>query len=577
MYKSKFTGPEVDDAIERVLNEETFNTSGRYPDMSVGFADDLVGRGESVPAEFSFRASGGKSIKDGSARIKRLKGNSVVWNQLIDPNLLAISEAELTDNGNELIIVPTTDANRYGYGINVVEGHYYLQSVDICSENGARVGFQNYLHLDITDKTTSTSYVRLSGIAQASSSGKSYVQLWGMENGAYRIKKGSFILIDLTKMFGAGYEPTTIEEYNARKPIVEDEYAHNEGEVIHMTAEGIKSIGDNAWDEEWESGHIDYYTGVNTPDSGRLRTKGYIRVLPNEEYHLSLPTASYPSDIVVICYDENKAFIQHIRGGSANKTFRIPTNCHYIRFTWDGTQYANNIMLSLVHSGWKQDTNAGYQPYWEDRLMFDQRIKDEFPDGMSKWDMVYNKNGKGYIVKGMYEVKIKDLNIRREAEGIFIAQPIPAVANTDSNGYSKEIVTARFIGDGRAYTYDISSYNCAFIVDNNLWMNGQSLASYLTVEDFIRDYGDDMLYYQLAEPTIIEYDEPFNLDYRVADFGTEEIIAPQPSAPLAADIIYQFNAVDMIREHELEITELQRIIATMQAQLTSLTSNNGGQ
>jgi hypothetical protein len=84
-------------------------------------------------------------------------------------------------------------------------------------------------------------------------------------------------------------------------------------------------------------------------------------------------------------------------------------------------------------------------------------------------------------------------------------------------------------------------------------------------------------YYQLAEPIVIEYDEPFNLDYKVADFGTEEIIAPQPSAPISADIIYQFNAVDMIREHELEITELQRIIATMQAQLTSLTSNNGGQ
>ena len=60
------------------------DTSGRYPEMSVGFADDLVGRGESVPAEFSFRASGGKSIKDGAARIKRLKGNSVVWNNMVD-------------------------------------------------------------------------------------------------------------------------------------------------------------------------------------------------------------------------------------------------------------------------------------------------------------------------------------------------------------------------------------------------------------------------------------------------------------------------------------------------------------
>ena len=48
-------------------------------------ADNLVGRGEATEEFISFRTSGGNtSIEDGVARIERLKGNSVVWNQLAE-------------------------------------------------------------------------------------------------------------------------------------------------------------------------------------------------------------------------------------------------------------------------------------------------------------------------------------------------------------------------------------------------------------------------------------------------------------------------------------------------------------
>ena len=67
--------------------------------------------------------------------------------------------------------------------------------------------------------------------------------------------------------------------------------------------------------------------------------------------------------------------------------------------------FAIELMEATIESGkWQRvvfpDTDAKYQPYWEDRLVFDKRIKEAFPNGMQKWDMVYNKNGKGYIVKG---------------------------------------------------------------------------------------------------------------------------------------------------------------------------------
>ena len=49
------------------------------------------------------------------------------------------------------------------------------------------------------------------------------------------------LLIDLTKMFGAGNEPTTIEEYHSRIPQGIDIEAYNEGEVVDMRINAIES------------------------------------------------------------------------------------------------------------------------------------------------------------------------------------------------------------------------------------------------------------------------------------------------------------------------------------------------
>ena len=291
---------------------EGMHPDGRYPSMSVGFADALVGRGESTPAEFSFRASGGKSIADGAARIKTLRGNSVV--------------------------------------------------VD--------------------------------------------------------------------------------------------------GEILHSHIEAIKSVGDNAWDEQWENGGISESNGEEFASASYIRS-GYIRILPETQYYFKKPLGVLT---YLYYYDSEKNFIGWADpfatsgGGGVFTT----TNAAYMRFTCLQAGYSNDIMVTLVHSGWKVDTDAGYQPYWEDTLEIDPRIRAAFPDGMMVYDYAFNRNGKGVIVK--------------------------ATEVVDGEVAKKET------------------------------------------------------------PEVYEFDQPFNFDYRVADFGTEEAISSKPSAPLRADIIYQFNAVDMIRD-----------------------------
>ena len=79
--------------------------------------------------------------------------------------------------------------------------------------------------------------------------------------------------------------------------------------------------------------------------------------------------------------------------------------------------------------------------------------------------------------------------------------------------------------------------------------------------------------YELAEPIVTEIEEEnINFDYYVEDFGTEEALSSMPSAPFSADIIYQFNAVDRIRENTLRVQALENIIAQMQVQMASMTA-----
>ena len=565
-YKSKFTGEEIDSLLTEVQDGKGgLDPSGIYPSLTSGFANNLVGRGESVPAEFSFRASGGKSIQDGTARMKVLHGNAVVWNQLRGDMNGSNYGYSVSMNGHKVVFT-NVSAITPDYGnIAIIHGwipiatHKYI----ILSDT----------NLDLTINSTNGYVAKKNTITTAPN--LIYTSVYFRTDSAPSLAVGestefNMQIVDLTLMFGAGNEPLTIEEYEARKPIVADEYAYNEGEVIAFNADAIKSVGDNTWDEEWESGGISEITGEEYDSIYMFRTKGYIRVLPNTQYYFKKPLGIVT---YLMFYDEDKNFVKWLDpfattgDGGVFTTYNAP----YMRFICYTATYNNDITISLYHSGWKAE-DAKYQPYWEDVRKLDTRILDAFPDGMQKWDKVYNKNGKGYIVKG---TGVADLGASSWYNGgvspngliqwKFTRQDINLINVNES-------ITARYsrtdwwdlLDNGKDMSYAAinDSGNTYFCVIDSRYTDAESFKSAMA---------GVMLYYQLAEPTIIEYDEPFNLDYEVADFGTEEILSDKPSAPLKADIIYQFNAVDMIRDNYNEIQQLKATLTTMQASLASMT------
>lgn len=582
------------DMVEQMYNthEQTVEPDGTYPQMSVGKADDLSGHGESVPAEFTFRASGGKSIKDGSATIKELQGNAVVWNNasaVVADDIVPFPQGHQLHKGHKYLIL----ANQLdGYGLCLFT-RKDSQNINIAEALNANNGFHFF----------TSEY-------DAISTGKA-----GEENSLWWYVEGSYAqanLIDLTLMYEAGNEPTTLEEYKARKPIVADEYAYNEGEVIAFNGDAVKSVGDNAFDDNRDHFITDYdyntagdYSFMNEQDvyvgatrngyaywwnvedysksgngySFRPTEGGYglgmmVKALPNEEY--SITWKSDKGQVSIGFYDSNKNVIDHIAN---TNTFVTPSNCEYILLVLCaldnhiGEQVViNDIMLTLVHSGWKVDTNAGYQPYWEDTLQIDSRIKEAFPNGMHKWDKVYNKDGKGYIVKGTGSVDLGDYDIIPSSchnwEHRWLIGPLNSIKPIQVNSDKAGMISVFPLGSADS-TY-LSENGIGLDTERDIWLYDSRYTNRDDIDNVRQMLQGVPLYYELAEPTIIEYDKPFKLDYKVADFGTEELISAQPSAPFRARTIYQFNAVDQIRENYNEIQQLKAMLTTLQASINNI-------
>ena len=593
---------ELSERINNLPQGDQFDKEGNYPLLHVGTADDLAGRGESVPASFGFRASGGKSIKDGRAYIKRIKGNSVVWNQLahsFDENHWRNNNTNYHDLSfdNGVAIATAKDVEiPYNYSWSIASrgeihafyaNHKYLIALDYYES----VALKGTLYLYAAGDNTRFTYTHtndwqtLSKIYTPSTNSTATYLLFYSEvvpNTNYNgevWKLRNFRIIDLTQMFGAeeAAKINTIEDYNARKPIVANEYAYNEGQVIHCNTESIKSVGDNAWDEEWEVGGIGSNGQPNTTGN-RFRSKNFIRAIPNQTY-----TAT--KRLTTFYYDEGKNIIKY--EDIIGKQFTTPTNCAYIKFYYYGTEvYDNDIMITLMHSGWKQDTDAGYQPYWQDTLPL-PIIRKYFPQGMKSAgtahdEIRYNKaSGKWEKVVRIGSVDMGSMAWSYDsANQVFTSYTIMDLMThpAEVSERNKGLLCSK---------YSPSSTYVASTMDDKSWLRiPKSVTikdtSYTDATSFKASLQGVMLYYELAEPIVTELDaedQNFRDYYNVADFGTEEAIPATdaegniiPSANFSADIIYQFNAVDMIREHEIEINELQSIIATMQAQLASLTN-----
>ena len=578
----RFSEQALDDSDKRQARQNigVVGEDDYAPKMSVGFADNLVGRGEATPEEFVFQPTANDvSVQDGTARIAKIKGNSVVWNQQCYERSTDLSRSSGVEGVKRgFLPVPNYKVNPTHKYILISELNNKVNYID---NNHTRI----FLYDTINRSEITTVFRPTDSISKdlftvgKHTSAKIFTGIAGTLSFIYcDINQGedvtdyssfSSIFVDLTKMFGAGNEPTTIEDFYARIPSGVDIHAYNAGEIISLNTEAIKTVGFNAWDEQWENGLFNNDTGLPQQDASVIRSKNYIKVIPNKAYYHNVN-----SNLRVHYYAADETYIGTEVWGKS-KTITIPNNACFIKFRTVGeygNTYNHDICINLSNTGRRNGEYEPYQTFTRDLGV----VKKYFPEGMRKagsaadsieWDSTKQK---WVAVQRIAEVDLGSLNWVLEGAYTIICAAIGAaiphqadfpniITLAPMKAVSSDRATA--VKNSEEVYINPTSKKMQWYADTSLYPNVASLKSAMQ---------GVMLYYELAEPIVTEIEGLPELDYLVWDFGTEEAISSVPSAPFRADIIYQFNAVDRIRENTLRLQQLEAMLSQIQAAFASM-------
>ena len=543
-------------------------------------AEDLGGREETHHEEFFFQPTAGNdlSIKDGYAKIKSLKGNTIVWNQIcINGNFENYNSWIPTTNANisvdNNIATVTTSSNSDNYitqKFNFIINHKYYISLNTKSSSIDTVILfiffgepTNHIYKKSTKENTwEKQKILFTSLTNTHNEIRLQISNVNVVNQYKNIR-----VHDLTQMFGEGNEPT-IEEFEAMYP--DDYYEYNEGELRSFNGSAIKSVGFNQWDEEWENGTIDY-NGNFVSDSNAICSKHYIKVLPDTKYYMiktSGDTGFYA------CFNEK---YENILPSSSylspmNGLKYIPANCHYIKFFIRNTStYNNNVCINLSHSGYR---NGQYEPYKESILQLPiKTIKDNngdllFPDGMKSAGTAYDEIlydeglGKYKAIKRIGSVDMGTLLWFYDEQ----YKGYRATLGYESGGdYIFKGVCAKYPYKGEYYI--VSDKELGYIYYSHPFIKD---SSYTDLNTFRQSLQGQILYYELETPIEVILDN-IDLSYEAWDFGTEELLSDVVTTPVITETQYNFNAVDMIRNNYFAIKALKK--ANTDTQVTN-TKNN---
>ena len=189
-----------------------------------------------------------KTVPQGAmpyASLEQIGGRTVVWNQLNDNasanktsgNLTIIKDADngtWTANGSETSITTYNVSS----AINYISGHKYLLMG--CPSGGGGSTFSlTATNLGATDEGNGT-------IVTCSTSASGYMRI--IIRGGYTASNLVFVpqIHDLTSLYGAGNEPSTVAEFKQTFPAVW--YAHNPGTLLSEGVTEVVSQGRNLYD-----------------------------------------------------------------------------------------------------------------------------------------------------------------------------------------------------------------------------------------------------------------------------------------------------------------------------------------
>lgn len=500
---------------------------------------------------FTFDTTGGNAgISTCNAFIKRIKGSTIVWNQL----LKTFAESDVKP-GPSFYSTCVFDEQKI-----TLTGWKPYAIFRFNAKLTERINHKLYIRIDAVITSTKVQMQLGSGsnreylnngtnryikVCENLGTGNNidYVNIFQVEEGTTTIDAvfNNFMCIDLTLMFGAGNEPATVAEFEAMFPL--DYYDYNAGQLLSFTGDDIKTTGFNQWDEQWELGGLNGSNGQKVRDDSRIRTKNYIPVLPSTQYYIKFPQFT-PNNIGTICYyDANKNFIYATYPVNSSPFANTPAGAWYMLITFYpayGTTYNYDICVNISHNGTKNGTYEEYEQHTKD-ISFYKSIKDGqgntlFPYGLLSAGSVYDEVTATKAIKRIGAVDLGSINwvYGHNSDStiyFFYIDSMPTKLPSFKN-VSQSLINPRYD------KYLPDQYNGSFNAPNKTISQRAATFAVLYIRDdsytdaaaFKTAMQGVMLYYELAEPIEVSLSD-IDLTYYANKWGTEHLLPDNTSVP----------------------------------------------
>ena len=556
--------------------------------------DALIKTSQSlIDQSFTYRES--PAIQDGLARIDKIKGNTLVWNQLVQNGNFADTSNWYTRDGATLTVsdnvgtLVTTSANisaiinRFSY----VQGHKYLIKLSAKSSSGQilGVGLSNNggtlgnpkMNITATSTWQEYSVVDIATSAPSASAGDNGLVIRNNNASAQTVELKNVQIFDLTKM-GLDFI-TSVEEFTSIFPI--SYYAYNQGSLLSFNGNGIKTVGFNQWDEEWEDGSITS-SGVLQPISSAIRSKNFCPCLPNTTYYLRMIEGS--TGQAICWYDSAKNFIIRVTDQGTRNAIS-PSNASYFKLSLynykiqDYVTYNNDVCLNI------SDTlkNGTYEPYTSSTLSLP--VSTYFPNGMDGVGDAYDEISNSRYAKRMGRIDLGSITYtiqESQTSGVYFFvgryNSIPNIKNKLNSVVWNiktplyETVTSTEIYYGRAQNKTIGGYDAQTVRIRD--------DSFTDPTEFKNSLSGQYLVYELATPTETSIDA--DLDFICYEDGTEQLLplnGPVPStSPVIADMTYLSidDAMKYILEKLANVPQnTQQILESLEDDVADLQTDTG--
>lgn len=468
-----------------------------------------------------------KNIPPGAkmTNVKSIGGKTIVWNQLANNSDPVGLNGNVTVDGDVITLTLNNIAQYYEIRFEVknkkstrIVNHMYYVSADVKSDAWATKEKTVFITHDglwlgswvSKIDTSSADWQTQKGIYKNAkdSSGNSCViairKYYEESMAPFSVR--NVVCYDLTKMFGAGNEPSTVEEFEAMFP--DDWYPYNEGELMSASVNEVVGQGKNLFDEssyKFEEGaYISYTDGIVGNGTNTCACKNYIELNSAKVINVS---SKETSDGRIAFYDSGKTFIS---GSNTLNNVTVPHKAKYMRFSFTTSQ-VSNVQIE------KSSVATAYSPYHENTYLIPQAILD-LPDYGWSAGSVYNyvdfeekKYHKKIEKVDLGSLKFFQYDPKNMTKHSWYAKIPKMSASSAKLMCSKYEAQSSWIGIGDSFfvqgiIQSHSALNFIYINDDN----------YENVSDFFNAMQGVILYYELAEEEIIDISDILTDDLTAA-------------------------------------------------------------